>query len=387
MELLLQLYENITISKKTGGHPPAVNSTPINFDTLSKENYNIISPSIREHIDSSNKTGRHYSFQLNGRNINLYIILPSRKEAKQTRERVNRPRRETRKNRHPPATFHNYYCKVFSILHFFIGQPPPANHQCSTELSIYLYLTDLKKKLPTTTGIGESDIIESNVNTGFTFGCSLKNEIYIFRKEEWEKVFIHESIHAFGMDFASYNRLNDTANRQMLEFFRITGWQHDLRLYEAYTETWASILNILFRVKTAKQIPSAIRRQQDWSINQYMKIMEHYNLDNPTAVQNEGRLILKEKVTLYSYYILKCRLLLSIDGFFDYCSHSKSPEPIAPINLINFIKTEDDMNRFINFIQKVYGERRIEETIRTRAKEIKERFSSKKFKDSLRMTV
>ena len=47
MELLLQLYENITISKKTGGHPPAVNSTPINFDTLSKENYNIISPSIR----------------------------------------------------------------------------------------------------------------------------------------------------------------------------------------------------------------------------------------------------------------------------------------------------------------------------------------------------
>lgn len=355
-EFLSKLHSIISISKKT---PPINNSTPINFKTISKENYHFIHPIIRQHIESLEKTGRIYSFQLNGRNIKLYIILPNEPKKQKTRQLKPNYYRKTRINRtnyKTTSSFQDYYKIAFSIIHFFIGQYTPPNTDCSTDLSIYLYLTELKKTLPSVPG---KSLDELNVNTGFTFGCSLKNDIYIFRKEEWSKVLIHEIIHALGLDFASYPELNAVANRRMLEFFRITEkpTNSDLRLYEAYTETWATILNILFQVKLAKQIPSAIQRQQAWSLNQYIKIIKYYKFDEKTLIKNERLLILKEETTLYSYYILKCRLLFSIDEFFKEVMLIKKIKPyddslfINPINIINFVKTSESINSFIDFIQ------------------------------------
>ena len=63
-----------------------------------------------------------------------------------------------------------------------------SSNNCTKYLNIYLYFTDLKKKLPTK---GHLDV--EHVNSGFSMaGCLNKNEITIFRKEEWFKVFIHE---------------------------------------------------------------------------------------------------------------------------------------------------------------------------------------------------
>ena len=73
-----------------------------------------------------------------------------------------------------------------------------AKTKCSHELKIYLYLTKLKKILPTNGGI----IGQEHANTGYTMACKTDNEINIFREEEWFKVLIHESFHAFGLDFS-----------------------------------------------------------------------------------------------------------------------------------------------------------------------------------------
>jgi len=417
-DFLSKLYNNISISKNVDVSSFIGESNFINFNTISKENYNLIPTFVREHINSLNKTGRIYSFQLNGRNIKLYIILPiySKKQKTSGLIKLRQNYRKTRKIKNTVPNFYHYYKTVFSILHFFIGQYPPPNNNCSNDLSIYLYLTDLKKTFPKTKNDNFliNDLVESNVNTGFTFGCSFKNDIYIFRKEEWSKVFIHETIHALGLDFASHDELNKIANKRMLEFFGINGNQRtrDLRLYEAYTETWATILNILFQVKSVKQIPYALQKQQAWSLNQYINIMNHYRLVNLSTIENERQIILKEKVTLYSYYILKCRLLLSIHDFFKeavflkediytiYIQPSRNRylenKPIDnipinnPVKIINFIKTNESINRFIDFIQNnIYG--KINKIGKLQNKTqfmiINEKLNKIYGKNSLRMTV
>jgi hypothetical protein len=66
------------------------------------------------------------------------------------------------------------------------------------------------------------------------------NGIYIFRKEEWFKVFIHETFHSLGLDFARMPE--ESANQALFSIFPV---RCDYRFYEAYTETWATILHSL----------------------------------------------------------------------------------------------------------------------------------------------
>lgn len=391
-EFISKLHNSISISKKVNSSRFVTKTDIIDFDTFSNENYDIIPEVIRDHIDSLKKSGRVYSFELNGRNINLYIILPTNTKKQKTRERIKPlTRRRTRNNnsRKTNADFYYYYKTVFSVLYFFIGQHSSQNIECSADLSIYLYLTDLKKTIPDR---ANDEITTVNVNTGFTFGCSLKNDIYIYRKEEWFKVFIHETIHALGLDFASHPELNAVANRRILEFFHITEepTTPDLRLYEAYTETWATILNILFQIRSMDQIPSTLQRQKAWSLNQYIKLMEYYRFNNASVFENERRLILNEKMTIYSYYILKCRLLFSIDRFFEYCTSLKF-ETNEPTDQINFVKSIDAINKYMDFIENiVYGSKEVETKLLALASvngSGNSQFNRPELRNSLRMTL
>ena len=68
---------------------------------------------------------------------------------------------------------------------------------------IYTYiLLHLSKSLPDT---NTSTLGPDNVNTAFTLACSPNSEMVIFRREEWKKVFIHETFHTYGLDFSSHD--------------------------------------------------------------------------------------------------------------------------------------------------------------------------------------
>jgi len=371
---LNNFFQLISISKKVD-IPSSVFYEEIDFDTIPKKNYLYIDPLIRNHIDSLKKTSRLYSFTINGRDIKLYIIIPLYQIKKNTckfkitnlnHTIKNRSIQHNKKN-NIESQFKKIYKRTFEILHFFIGRDVlPLNTNCSTKLSIYLYLSKLKKKLPNkkNDNIDFIEIRQININTGFSFSCLKNNEIIIFRKEEWDKVLIHEMIHALGMDFAISEKLNDIANRRMLDFFRISQQVNpDLKIYEAYTETWATILVTLFRIQRINQIPLFIQIQQAWAIKQYMKIMKYHRLKENPSIQNETELILKEKEPLYSYYILKCRLLFNIDYFFEYCFSLKEDYmKNEPIQIINFIKSSKAINSFIDLIQKTIYNRDVDIT-------------------------
>ena len=98
-------------------------------------------------------------------------------------------------------------------------------------------MTDFKKKLPEKS----VDILSPiNCNTAVTTGCLEKTEIIIYRKEEWFKVFIHETFHSLGLDFANYSTAE--FENGIKSIFPLK----NLDITETYAEFWGTILNCAF---------------------------------------------------------------------------------------------------------------------------------------------
>ena len=78
-----------------------------------------------------------------------------------------------------------------------------------------------------------------NCNSGLTYGCQNDGSVFIYREEEWLKVFIHETFHCLCLDFNSLHcgDLNKKFKKD------ITNVNSDLNLYESYTEFWATIIH------------------------------------------------------------------------------------------------------------------------------------------------
>jgi len=102
---------------------------------------------------------------------------------------------------HEIAIYQTYAYKVFLWL-TMISQM--ADKECSgSSLNIYFYMTPFKKNIPAATpSTRDGDTLSAiHVNTGVTRNCENNGEIVIYRFEEWFKVFIHETMHNFNMDF------------------------------------------------------------------------------------------------------------------------------------------------------------------------------------------
>ena len=81
-----------------------------------------------------------------------------------------------------------------------------------------------------------------NVNSAFTTSCKENTEICLYEKEEWFKVFIHETFHNLGLDFSNNNnKQNDVLIEQL---FNIQSNNDGFRVYESYCEVWAEIFKL-----------------------------------------------------------------------------------------------------------------------------------------------
>lgn len=159
---------------------------------------------------------------------------------------------------------YSLFKKVLTWLYFIydykLNQDNPKYNNKNTgckppnKLSCFFYLTNIKKTIP----IDHKLILsQENANTAFTQTCSSSyNEIIIYRMEEWFKVFIHETIHTFGLDFSELSSTELTnINNQLKEIFHVniddTNTNNkifEFNLYEAYTEIWAEFINTMFIV-------------------------------------------------------------------------------------------------------------------------------------------
>ena len=179
---------------------------------------------VREHIDQHILYSVEYKFSLIDREITIYFMT----EEENTELQLE--------------LYNEYVVKILVWLYMVHNE---SSNKCAKQLTLYFYLTSLKKELP------KDDIHilnEMNVNTAFTYTCPVNSEIVVYRKEEWFKVFMHESFHNFALDFSDMN--TDECTKEILGVFPV---KSEVNLYESYTEFWAETINILFRMMVTTQ--------------------------------------------------------------------------------------------------------------------------------------
>ena len=343
--LITELYEDIFDAynylmtlKQNGNYFTITSKQILTANQISKpQNFNSKSfPEIvRKHIDELAMTELTYSFSLYGRNIKIHFIV----------EQDNVELKVSTFNKHVDAIIMWLY-----ILNQY------ASKQCASNLVIYFYFTSLEKQLPS------SNIFildEVNVNTAFTSTCPKDSEIVVFRKEEWFKVFIHETFHNFALDFSDMN--NNEVNRCILDIFNVNS---QVNLYESYTEFWAEIINALFcsffSLKEKTDITEFLSRSEffinfeiTYSFFQLVKTLDFmglsysdlYSKTKTSMILREN--LYKEKTNVLSYYVIKTILINNYQGFLSWCKTNN-------FSLLQFKKTLTNQKEYCDFIKKNY---------------------------------
>ena len=182
-------------------------------------------------------------------------------------------------------------------------------------------------------------IEEIHVNSGFAFPCSKSasgglNHIYVYRAEEWFKVLIHETIHAFGVDFASMSTNDMSIDKAILVLDTAfpgvmavhNADKNRICLFEAYTECWAEWIAILFRVHEYGEHKNTwktdfvrhLELERRWSMLQASR-MRAWFASNPARMY-------RNRTPVFAYYVLKSVLMHHSVAFMAWCnkSHGKN---------------------------------------------------------------
>ena len=224
--------------------------------------------------------------------------------------------------------------------------------RCGRVLSFYVYLTPLKKNLPKDHGVPLGPL---HSNTGFAGSCADGGSIIIYRKEEWFKVLTHELIHYLGLDFSS--DLTGTVRGSMRRMFPISS---EFNLYEAYTETWAELLNIVTtfylenpdasKKQVVEGVHDLIRIECAFSTFQMVKILGHLGLRYETLYSDGDSAAYlrdhyyKENTNVFCYYVLPSLLLFYYDDFLKWCVENN-------LNLVHFSTQSHAQNKFVKLIE------------------------------------
>jgi len=302
------------------------------------KDYNLIDHEIKAYIEELKLVGKKCEFHIKGHHI--HINLFSETDI-------------------PESYFKRIYNWLSVALEF-------SSRKCSQTLSIFIYLTDLEKNVPTTA----HSIDRINVNTGFTFPCRTNNEINIYRKEEWFKVLLHETFHNLGLDFS--NQDCSRIDRQILSLFPVNS---EVRLCETYCETWAEIINIIFIIfetrKKTEDINSLINRTEKFldderifSLFQCAKVLKHFGISYQQLYERTDsahmirKMRYKEKTPVLSYYIIKSLLMYNVNSFLEWCVTN---------NKLSIRFSDQDINRSLNnyflLIQQNYQNKKYIECI------------------------
>jgi len=301
--------------------------------------YYLLDPEIKSHITEMSYVGKTYTFHIGSRKICVNLLCES----------------------DPTFSFDGAIKKIYIWLH--IAQSF-SRSECSQFLNINFYLTQLEKVVPNNHAIIE----RINANTGFTFSCSYENEINIYRKEEWFKVFIHECFHNFGLDFSHHDCSH--IHQRINSIFPVSA---DIRIFETYCEIWAELINSMFIVyqmsnheTLVKNLEKFMDYERVFSMFQCAKILKHFGISYDQLHEKTDRAHMvrkmryKEKTPVLSYYIIKSLLMYKINHFLEWCILNNGIS-------IRFGNIDQDINKHMNdffeLIQHQYQDKKYVECV------------------------
>jgi len=283
------------------------------------------------------------------------------------------------------AEHYKHYTELIYVVTHLLNNY--SSIECGKNLQLYIYLTDFKKLVPDSS-LDEFDT--KHVNTAYSDVCALNSQIVIYRSEEWIKVLIHELFHNYGLDFAKINY--DGLRRKMKELFPI---KSDFELTESYAEFFGEIINIsitTFYLDKKISLDMYLRNaqyllfyEQLFSLIQSVKIMykiglsyENLFLQDDASISLRNNIYYKENTNVFCYYVIKNILLFNCDDFITFCTDRN-------LQLLDFRKTDTNLNYFYDFIQKRYKNKSMINIIHKIEKNLKD-ISNPFFKNTARIS-
>jgi hypothetical protein len=283
-------------------------------------------------INNFSKNYVEYKLKFFQRNIIIYFIVED--EPKNTNK------------------YNNYVNNLLVWLYIILQN---NSNECSNNLSIFIYHTNLVKELPETNNI---ILDELHVNTAFTRTCMSNSEIVVYRKEEWFKVFIHETFHNFGLDFSNMN-IQPIRNK-ILKLFPVSS---NASIYESYAEFWARIINVAFcsfhNIKNKNSLSDFltnmeffINYERIYSFFQMIKILnfmniKYHNLYEKSEESNIIRRNYKENTNVLAYFVITTILINNYQEFIQWCNVNNN-------NMFYFKQTNKNLQQFYLFIEEKY---------------------------------
>jgi hypothetical protein len=155
--LLKSILEKIETADKESNDAPLMTGNMFENFAPRGEHYSLCPEKARNHIENMNSTGQSCRFSVNGHKISVQIVY----EQTSKTQKIN---------------FSTMFHKIYLLLHLLTKH---SRKECSQSLTIYLYLTTMKKTLADC----DRDCIigQDNANTAFTFACRRVNEVYLYR--------------------------------------------------------------------------------------------------------------------------------------------------------------------------------------------------------------
>jgi hypothetical protein len=229
-----------------------------------------------------------------------------------------------------------------------------SKNMCVKELDVNVFLTPITRRLP----LSNVKILGTeHINGAYTYCCKKEGEIYIFRKEDWFKVFIHETFHSFGLDFCSASSTH--IKSIVANIFNI---KSDFNIYEAYSETWAIIYNsafISYMSMKHKNLNTflmnfdvCLQTERLYKLFQCNKILDFMGLRYEDLYddtkKNISLTLYRENTNVFSYCILACIFLNDYLSFLKWCVNKNS-------HMLRFTITDDNFNQFGKLIKTQYN--------------------------------
>ena len=209
----------------------------------------------------------------------------------------------------------------------------------TTHLHITCFLTHFEKKLPDRK---EDPLTPFHVNSGLTYFTN-PIQIILFRKEEVQKVLIHELTHYFEIE--QRIPISPSLNSFIQERFGIS---NDPRLPEAVTDFWACYVNVLFsscfdlqlfllngkgkekekqkekqkenKTKFQSITNSKLKYEIDFIVIQASKVISHidgclsFSIDSKNE-RRKKREKKNEETHVIAYYIVKAIMFMSFQKY------------------------------------------------------------------------
>jgi regulator of sigma D len=334
-----QFHKSKTISIQSGLFEMKPKADILNID-------NHIPKEILNKIRGSDRFQQNFTIKHNGDNYNVSFVYPilGTFDSKSVVQRF----------------FQDCIYKIYLWLYV---SDKFASKNCSNTMNLYFYFTD-HVKLLASTDLEALDMI--HVNTAFTSSCSKVTDICLFRREEWFKVFIHETFHNLGLDFSEMDC--KTIDMRLNQMFQLN---NTFKMYESYCETWAETIHFLFLsffkgydLKNAiSNFETILHYESIHSAFQCVKILNHFHvrydqlIDKTNGVSKAARLKYKELTPVFSYYVLKTIFLLSWNNFIEWCTLKND-------NLLQFNKTLRSQMAFVDLMFQLHKSDRVLNVLR-----------------------